>query len=235
MIDLKKEAAQKAASFIRPNTVVGLGDGSTIAHVASFLNEKIKQGLAVQLLTSSFNTQQLLIEYGLDVQPINHFSTIDIYIDGCDQFDRHLNALKSGSGIHTREKLVAQMAEQFILVGEEKKLVDKFDPHVPLVIELLPDAATLISTRIKNRWPQTKLALRENKESGKPVTTAYNNLLLDVLYEEWPSCSEVNDFFRSITGVVEISLFYQIATEAIVAGPDGVRVIASRFSDMQAS
>ena len=74
------------------------------------------------------------------VQPIAAFKSIDIYFDGCDQLDSELNALKIGGGIHTQEKLLASMANEFILIGDESKLVQNFDNRFPVVIELLPQA-----------------------------------------------------------------------------------------------
>jgi ribose 5-phosphate isomerase A len=111
-MDLKKAAAQKAITFIKDKSTVGLGAGSTIAHIVELLVTEKKTGLEVNLFTSSFSTNQLLLKNGFPVQPVDSITELDIYIDGCDQLDRDLNALKSGGGIYTREKLLASMAYQ---------------------------------------------------------------------------------------------------------------------------
>ena len=122
-MSLKKEAALKAISFIKPRQLVGLGAGSTIAFIVELLSEQVKAGLELNVLTSSFSTNQLLLQKGFSVLPVADVEEIDIYFDGCDQVDHHLNALKSGGGIHTKEKLLASMATQFILAGDESKYV----------------------------------------------------------------------------------------------------------------
>ncbi len=132
----KQEAAAKAITFIEDNSIVGLGAGSTIAYIVDYLKTKINEGLSIQLVSSSYTTKQLLVRENLSISPIEFCKQIDIYFDGCDQFDKQLNALKSGGGIHTQEKLLASMAKQFFLVGDDSKLVDKFDTKYPLVIEI---------------------------------------------------------------------------------------------------
>ena len=81
---------------------------------------------------------------------------IDIYFDGCDQFDNQLNALKSGGGIHTQEKLLASMAKQFVLVGDETKRVDSFDVKFPLVIEMLPQSLLYVPFKIEKLFSRRK-------------------------------------------------------------------------------
>src|SRR5664279_1727507 len=109
-MNFKQEAAAKAITFIKDDTTVGLGAGSTIAYIVEYLKAKINDGLSIQLVSSSFTTRQLLLKENLPVLPIEFCKEIDIYFDGCDQFDKQLNALKSGGGIHTQEKLLASMA-----------------------------------------------------------------------------------------------------------------------------
>lgn len=223
MIDYKKTAALEAAKMIKDNMVVGLGDGSTIAYIVEELKNKIATGLRVTLLTSSESTKALLLKNDLPVQDAALFSEIDIYLDGCDEFDREFNALKSGGGIHTREKLVASMAKQFFLVGEEKKYVDQFNPAVPLVFEVLPDALQYVQHTLSNQWPTTAMKVRETK-TGEPIRTYNHNILLDVWFQTWPEPGEII-LSKGIVGVVEISFFHQMAHGAVIAGEHGVRIL----------
>src|SRR5436190_24093659 len=98
-MDYKKEAAQKAAELIRDNTVIGFGAGTAMAHMVGFLKEKVEAGLKVKIVTSSFSTRMILYQHGFEVQDTASINLLDIYFDGCDQFDKDLNALKSGGGI----------------------------------------------------------------------------------------------------------------------------------------
>jgi ribose 5-phosphate isomerase A len=224
-MDLKKAAAQKAITFIKDKSTVGLGAGSTIAHIVELLVTEKKTGLEVNLFTSSFSTNQLLLKNGFPVQPVDSITELDIYIDGCDQLDRDLNALKSGGGIHTREKLLASMAHQFLLVGDETKYSEQFDTKFPLVIELLPEAFRFVPVRIQNLFPGVQCKIRMSERMDGAVITGNGNYLLDVWFPIWPELSQVNRLMKEITGVVETSLFYNLAHKAILAGNDGIKVL----------
>ncbi|MBC7510281.1 MAG: ribose 5-phosphate isomerase A [Ferruginibacter sp.] len=224
-MDLKKEAAQKAVTFIKDSTIVGLGAGSTITHIVYFLADELKNDLKIKMVTASFNTQQLLLQKGFVVQPIAAITELDIYFDGCDQVDKNLNALKSGGGIHTREKLLASMAKQFILVGDEAKYVTQFDVSYPMVVELLPEARHYVTASIQQLFPDVKTALRMSDKKEGPAITDNGNYLMDLWFSVWPPLQPLNTLIKAITGVVETSLFYNLAHKAIIAGKDGVKII----------
>lgn len=224
-MDLKKEAAQKAITFIKDSTIVGLGAGSTIAHIVYFLADELKNDLKIKMVTASFNTQQLLLQKGFVVQPIAAITELDIYFDGCDQVDKNLNALKSGGGIHTREKLLASMAKQFILVGDEAKYVTQFDVSYPMVVELLPEARLYVTASIQKLFPDVKTALRMSDKKEGPAITDNGNYLMDLWFSVWLPLEPLNTLMKAITGVVETSLFYNLAHKAIIAGKDGVKII----------
>ncbi|MEO8416584.1 MAG: ribose 5-phosphate isomerase A [Ginsengibacter sp.] len=224
-MNFKQEAAAKAIRLVNENDIVGLGAGSTMAYAVAFLKKRIEDGLSVKLSTSSFTTKELLLKENLRVLPTTQLKEIDIYFDGCDQFDQKLNALKSGGGIHTQEKLLASMAKQFVLVGDETKLVDTFDVKYPLVIEMLPQSMSFVSFTIDKLFPGVKTSMRMGDKKDGPVVTENGNYLLDIYFEIWPSLPGINQSLKSITGVVETSLFYGLACKAIIAGENGVMLL----------
>ena len=224
-MDLKKQAAIKAVSFIKHQQLVGLGAGSTIAFMVELLSEQVKGGLDIKVLTSSFITRQLLLQKGFTVLPAADVEKIDVYFDGCDQVDHNLHALKSGGGIHTKEKLLASMATQFILAGDERKYVEQFTTACPLVIEFLPEALRYIPARIQQLFADAKMGMRMSDKKDGAVITHNGNYLLDVWFGRWPELSQLNSQIKKITGVVETSLFYNLAHKAIIAGSDGVKII----------
>lgn len=221
MSNLKKAAAKEAISLIKNSKIVGLGDGSSITYMVEFLRDEKRMDLT--LFTSSEPTKKLLEEYGFTVNDFSTIDTLDIYFDGCDQFDKNLNALKSGSGIHTTEKLLASMAKEFILVGDDSKYVEKLDVKFPVVIEVIPAAVKFAQHTISKIFPTTKTQLRY--KSNEPVITRYLNQLVDIWFDEFPELSTLNSLLKNITGVLETSLFYNIASKAIVADQDGIRII----------
>lgn len=224
-MDLKKQAAQKAATLVEDKTTVGVGAGSTIAYLVEFLEKAIKDGLDLTFVTSSFSTLQLLQTKMLNIKASSALKEIDIYFDGCDQLDKQLNALKSGGGIHTHEKLLASMAKQFVLIGDEAKLVDDFDLKYPVVLEILPQAAAFVPAKVNQLFEITRWLMRMNDKKDGPVITENGNYLIDVYLKKWPDLSSINPVLKSVSGIVETSLFYNMANKAIIAGEEGVVVL----------
>lgn len=224
-MDFKKAAAEKAVSFIQTNKLIGVGAGSTMAHIAALLYEKISQGLKIKVLTSSYTTRQLLEGFGINVVETNTVSSIDIYFDGCDQVDKNLNALKSGGGIHTQEKILASMAKEFMIVGDESKYVHSFNIRYPLVIEILPQAIRYVTSIIEKEYPGVATSVRINDKRGGAVLSDNGNYLLDVFFKQWPELSALSNTVKAITGVVETSLFYNIASTFIMGSKGGVQII----------
>jgi ribose 5-phosphate isomerase A len=222
-MDFKREAARVAYTRIKNHSTVGLGDGSTIRWLADFITEGIKNGLEVDLYTSSSTTKTHLQAAGVIVQNIAGVSELDQYFDGCDQVDHAFNAFKSGSGIHTSEKLLASMAKEFILLAEESKYVSRLDNRFPLVLEVIPESLLFVSKKMKSVFPGVTVSVRYS-ETGEPMTTRYGNILADCRFPVMPELDKLQDDSKSITGVVEISLFYKLAHGAIIAGTDGTSI-----------
>ena len=224
-MDLKKAAAIKAISFIQNKSKIGLGAGSTMAHIAELLALEAAKGLNINVFTSSFSTHQLLLQKGFVVENIANVTALDIYFDGCDQLDKNLNALKSGGGIHTREKLLASMAKQFLLVGDDAKYAEQFDGRFPLVVEVLPEASLFVQDIIQQLFGGIRIAMRMSNKKDGPVITEHGNYLLDCWFTSWPGLAVLNASLKAIAGVIETSLFYQLAHKAILAGNDGIKIL----------
>lgn len=222
-MDFKKEAARIASEIVVDNTSVGLGDGSTVRLLAEYLINRINAGLEIRLYTSSLQTLEFLQRRNVLVNDISGTDILDIYFDGCDQIDSSLNALKSGSGIHTMEKLLASMAKKFVIIGDDSKFVQMLDPAFPLVLEVLPLAMAYVRRIMSSLYPVSVLAIRLLPDQEyEPVLTRNGNFLLDCHFQEWPDLEDLQVQCKKITGIIEISLFYQLANGAIIAGKDGV-------------
>ena len=222
-MDAKKEAARVASTLVDGNTSVGLGDGSTVRLLAEYLIDRMNAGLEIRLYTSSQQTLEFLQRRDVLVNDISRTDILDIYFDGCDQIDSRLNALKSGSGIHTMEKLLGSMAKKFVIIGDDSKFVQRLDPKFPLVLEVLPLAIAYVQRIMLSLYPECTLTVRKSPGlEDQPVLTRNGNLLLDCWFREWPDLEMIQMQNKKITGVVEISLFYQMVNEAIIACNDGI-------------
>ncbi|SEN93232.1 ribose-5-phosphate isomerase [Mucilaginibacter gossypiicola] len=225
MIDYKLEAAKAALTLISPNQTIGLGAGSTIAHLVNMLAQNPELAASLTFTSSSFKTTQLLSKHGLRIQSPALLHKLDIYFDGCDQFDSELNALKSGGGIHTTEKILASMAQEFILLGDEGKFSPQLNATYPLVIEILPQALQIVLAKLSALFPSATLTQRMSTQKDGALISDNGNMLVDLLFTELPEPVKLNTLVKMIPGVVEHSLFYQIATKAIIAGENGIRTI----------
>lgn len=226
MVNYKKEAARAALGFIKQGQTIGLGAGSTVAHLIDLFWENKEFTETVTFVSSSFNTNSYLVETGLKVQSALFVEKLDFYFDGCDQFDQQLNALKSGGGIHTAEKILASMAGQFILMGDEEKSVPKLNAVYPLVIEILPLALRLVLARLPAEFPGAEVKLRMSNQKDGALISENGNLLADIHFAELPDLQDLNIRIKMIPGIVEHSLFYRMAAKAIVAGENGTRIIS---------
>jgi len=217
------EAAKEALKLIRPGSTIGFGAGSTMANLIGLI--KGDEALAASLitLTSSFTTRRLLQQQSFAVREMGWTDRVDLYFDGCDQFDRRLSALKSGGGVHTTEKVLASMADEFIIVGDFAKRVERLEPTYPLVLEVIPEALSFVSDRVKKFFNPVKSELRLSNKKDGAVITERGNFLIDCWFDPFPEPAVINDRMAGIPGVLEHSLFYNLAQRAIVAGPDGIQ------------
>jgi ribose 5-phosphate isomerase A len=230
MTDYKMEAAKAALEFIKPGQTIGVGAGSSIANLIKLLATECTFSSSLTLVSSSFKTSNLIIESGLHLQSATVVKRLDIYFDGCDQFDTALNALKSGGGIHTTEKILASMAEQFILIGDTGKFAAHLDTNYPLVIEVIPAALNSVMEQLRSSFPEARLTLRLSTQKDGAVISEYGNFLVDIHFSHLAALDELNIRIKMIPGVVEHSLFYRMATKAIIAGEEGTKILDPQYA-----
>jgi ribose 5-phosphate isomerase A len=221
-MDLKHQAAAKAIELIRDKSTLGLGGGATVAHVVRFLAQE--RGLSLRVATSSPETRMLLEANGfLPIHP-SLLEKLDLYLDGCDQIDRDLNVLKSMGGIHTQEKLMAAMASEFVVLATADKWVPILGGKFPLTIEVIPEAMAFVPARIKKVFALSHTQLRIDELRGEATITTNGNLLFDLWFLSWPPLELIDPLLKNIPGIVETSLFFGMATKAIIADAPGVAV-----------
>lgn len=230
MTDYKMEAAKAALEFIKPGQTIGVGAGSTIANLIKLITEECSFSSSLTLVSSSFKTSNLIIDSGLNLQSAAVIKRLDIYFDGCDQFDTELNALKSGGGIHTTEKILASMADQFILIGDTGKFAAHLGTNYPLVIEVIPTALNIVMQQLTASFPEARLMLRLSTQKDGAVISEYGNFLVDIHFSHLIALDELNVRIKMIPGVVEHSLFYRMATSAIIAGEEGTKILSPQYN-----
>ena len=222
---MKRKCAKEALSYIKDKSIIGLGGGTTISYLVSYIKES---ELDVKIVTPSFETEKLCIENGLVVLPTWPVESISVAFDGCDEIDKELNALKSGGGIHTKEKIIASMADEYILLVDESKVSNNLEFKYPVVLEIIPESKSIVEKEVRKLGGIPKLRVSNSKDG---VTISDHGLfLMDVKFnkEDIIDISVLNDKLKKIVGVLDTSLFYNIVTKALVVGENGVRLIESK-------
>ena len=220
--DLKKNCAKEAIKYIKSGMIIGLGGGRSIAYLIEHIKED--KNLNVKIVTPSTKTRLLCIENGLEVLHTCAVDKVDVAFDGCDQVDENLNALKSGGGIHTKEKLIANMAEEYILLVDEAKVEKTLKFKAPVVLEILEDSLKYVERKVLELGGKPVVRISDIKDG---FTISDNgNLLMNVAFNEVKDMYKLNNSLINICGVIETSLFTDVITKAIVASEKGIRVIS---------
>lgn len=137
----KKLAAEAAAELVETGMTVGLGTGSTVAHLLPALAERKLEGL--RCVATSVATEEEARKLGLAVEPFDQLERLDIAIDGADQVAPDHWLVKGGGGAHTREKIVAAAAESFVVIADSSKTVERISAPIPLELSAFGLASTL--------------------------------------------------------------------------------------------
>lgn len=212
---MKKKCALYASKLVKDGMVVGLGGGSTISYLIDYVKDK-----DIKVVSPSSKTVLLAQQAGLTVLNTQYVDHVDIAFDGCDEVDSHLNALKSGGGIHTQEKIIASMADEYIVLVDESKFHETLTFQVPVVVEVLPKAYSIVKKKLEelNGIVEWRSAL--NKDGF--LMSDEGNILLDVYFDGVQDIRLLNQTLLMMPGVVDTSLFVDILTGMILVNDKGV-------------
>lgn len=222
--DLKKACAKEAMKYIKNNTIIGLGGGSTIGYLIDYIKDD--KNLNVKVVTPSTKTRMLCINKGLEVLYTSHVDEVSVAFDGCDEVDENLNALKSGGGIHTKEKLIASMSKEYILLVDESKFVNKLTFKHPVVLEILEDSLKYVEKEVIKLGGVPTIRTSSAKDGF--TITENGNLLMNVQFENVENIDELENKLKNICGVIDTSLFTKVITKAIVTSENGNKVICKK-------
>lgn len=217
---MKKKCALEALQFIQDGMIIGLGGGSTIAYLVAYLEES---KLDVRVVTPSYQTAMLCIKHHVQVIPTWSVDEVDIAFDGCDEVDEDLNALKSGGAIHTKEKIIASMAKQYVLLVDESKVFTKLPFTHSVTIEIIPESMSYVKKQMEQL--HGSVAMRVSSVKDGYTISDHGNFIMDVHFHDVESCKQLDEEFRRIVGIVDTSLLVDLVSFVLCANEHGVRVI----------
>ncbi len=212
--ELKALVGRAALDVVVPGTIVGVGTGSTVNCFIDAL-ATIKDRISGAVSSSVASTQRLQA-HGITVLDANQVERIPVYIDGADEIDHRGHMVKGGGAALTREKIVADLAERFVCIADQSKLVDVMG-RFPLPVEVIPMAAAQVARRFASVYGG-QATVRPN------VTTDNGNVILDVrglqITDPLAMETEVNQW----PGVVTVGIFARHRARVCLLGtPTGVQ------------
>jgi ribose 5-phosphate isomerase A len=214
---MKQQVGKAAADRVQSGSVVGLGTGSTTAFAIQFLGERLKSGELTDIkgIPTSFQASVLAKQHGIPLTTLDEVDRIHIGIDGADEVDPQKNLIKGGGAAHTREKVVDSLAEQFIVVVDQSKLVDTLGSTFPVPVEVLPMAIAPVIQALEKLGGKPELRMGVKKDG--PVITDQGNMVLDVTFSAIPQPAELEKTINNIPGVLENGIFVGV-TDLVLIG-----------------
>lgn len=210
--DEKKQAAAKAAlKHLPKGGILGVGTGSTVNFLIDLLPE-----LQLEAAVASSNaTAERLKKLGIEVVDMNSVGSLDAYVDGADEIDRHMHMIKGGGAALTREKIVASIAKKFVCIVDDSKWIEQLGRDFPLPVEVIPMARSAVARKI--------VALGGDPVYREGVVTDNGNVILDVYNLNILNAIELEKALNNIPGVVTNGIFaLNAASIAIVATNNGI-------------
>lgn len=207
---------ERAMEFVRPGTIVGLGSGRASEAFVQVLGRRVKQGLSVTCVSTSEGVTRLATSVGLKVVELSD-AEIDVTIDGADEIDPDLNALKGFGGALVRERIVAAASRRQILLVRSDKLVPALGQRSRLPVEVVPFAVPFCSRKLRELGfpPEVR------QQDGRTFVTDNGNITLDCAITPLRDPRATAQAIRSIPGVVDLGLFIGTA-ERVLVGEAGV-------------
>ena len=214
--ELKAAVGQAAVAHVPEDSVVGVGTGST---VNQFILALARSGRRVRgAVSSSDQSTQLLQSHGIAVLEASAVDRLPVYVDGADEIDERGFMIKGGGAALTREKIVADLADRFICIADESKLVRTLGKY-PLPVEVIEMAAPQVARRFAQLGGQARLRAGVLTDNHHPILDVHGLSIADPLSFE----TQVNQW----PGVVTVGVFAQHKASLCLLGtPTGVRSLS---------
>jgi ribose 5-phosphate isomerase A len=222
--DYKRQAAERALTYVERGMKLGLGTGSTAAEFVTALGAKVKAGLDVVCVPTSEATATQARGLGIKLTTLDDCPELHLTVDGADELTEDVMLIKGGGGALLREKIVAAASQRFIIIADGSKLVTTLG-RFPLPVEVVRFGVRatkdLIAELASGAGCHGEIKQRLGRD-GQPFVTDGGNYIFDCAFSEIEDPDSLDLMLKMVPGVVENGLFLGMAERAIVAGPDGI-------------
>jgi len=225
--ELKRRAAEQAAALVESGMVVGLGFGSTAVYAVRRIAVRLAEGELQDILgiptTRSVEAEASAL--GIPLTTLEAHPRIDLTLDGADEVDPRLDVIKGGGGALLREKIVAQASRRLIIVVDERKLSSRLGSRAALPVEVLPFGWGSQVAYLESLGAEVT---RRSLTDGSPFSTDQGNWILDCQFGPLQDPAALAAGLQARAGILEHGLFLGLATEVMVAGAGGVRLLTRK-------
>lgn len=217
--------------YIKPeHSVIAIGSGSTVPFVVERI---LQQGEHVnskrKFIPTSFQAKELIVSNGLALGDVDQYPVIDVDIDGADEVDLKLNAIKGGGACHLREKVLAEASRRFIIVADYRKnsaiLGSSWTQGIP--VEVAPFAYAKVMVNLERIEGCESAKLRMGKAKAGPVVTDNGCFVIDAQFDEhrFSDPEFLLSKIKMLTGIMEVGLFCDMTDAAYFGNVDGTVTI----------
>lgn len=217
--DSSKVAVGKAAAdLVQDGMCIGLGTGSTAKYLIDSLIERCQQGLKITAVATSNRSREQAEKGRIPMIDINTITQLDMVLDGADEVDSKKRLIKGGGGALLREKIVANMSKEMVVIVDESKPVEKLGAF-PLPVEIIPFASRATISQINEMEYHGELR-QENDQS--PYITDGGHYIYDIHCTGfWDDPEKTHLQLIQIPGVVETGFFLGLAGRVLIGYADG--------------
>src|ERR1700716_2554077 len=230
MDELKRQAAARALEHVTDGMKLGLGTGSTAKHFVELLGEKVARGLCGVGGPPPRGAAADAIRCGIPLTTLDEIDHLDLTVDGADEIDGALNLIKGGGGALLREKIGAAGADCMIVIAAAPKWVDVLG-RFPLPVEVIPFGLAATQRAMAAAFAESgvsgQMGVRKGKD-GHVFVTDGGHWIIDAHLGRIKDAPRLAGLLSLIPGVVEHGLFIGLATTAVLAGAQGIRVVARK-------
>lgn len=218
----KKRAALCAVAEVADGMLIGLGTGSTTTYAIEEIGRRMREeGLRITATATSSRTGQLATALAIPLRAMGEVGKLDLVIDGADEIDPQLRAIKGGGGALFREKIVAAVADRVIVIGDSSKPVETLGKF-KLPVEVHPFALQSVWSKLETLG--APVALRVEHDGSRFVTDQQANIF-DIGFKRIDDPSALARMLESIPGLIAHGLFIDLIDVVMIGVDDGVTII----------
>lgn len=214
--DDKRLAAEAALDEIAPGMRVGIGTGSTMAFAIAAIGRRLVEWPGTSFYATSQATWRAANAASIPIARFADIAELHLAIDGADEIDPQLRAIKGAGGAMLREKVIASAATRMVVVADGSKRVASLG-KAPVPVEVLPFARSFVAARLAALGARPTLRMA----AERTYRTNQGNLVFDCAFDTIPDPAMLATALDAIPGMLGHGLFLEEVDAAYVAA-DGI-------------